>query len=231
MFGSAAHRSHLNFSECPTAQFWEAESSPEMARQYRAANQVRFPGPLALPGWVFCDLFVLPGAIGVITGPAKLLDDGMRAALQVGPDERAIMAAYYAAPTLTPGLFVGVSLISLLAGRGLGRLAKSMTLPVLGASVQRGVVQWSNWSLRSHARIGPMRVVGGVPPGHALEHESFVYEIDLRRDGFQLEANLKVLADDLDALASLLDRASAQGNIFVVAPGFDGHHVYLHVEK
>ena len=141
------------------------------------------------------------------------------------------MAAYYAAPTLTPGVFVGVSLISLLSGRGLGRVVKSMTLQTLGASVQRGVAQWSNWSLRSHAKIGPMRLVGRVPSGHALEHESFVYEIDLRREQFHPEANLRVSVDDLEALGGLLDRGRAHGDVFIVSPGFDGHRVHLFVEK
>ncbi|MGB1701447.1 MAG: hypothetical protein ACPHRO_15930, partial [Nannocystaceae bacterium] len=225
MFGSAAHRDRLDLRAWPTARFWEAENSPEMARQYRAANRLRFPGPLALPGWVFSDLFVLPGAIGVITGPAALLEEEMREALQVDLSERAIMAAYYAAPTLTQGLFVGVSLISLLPGRGLGRVVKGMALHALGAEMQRGVAQWSNWSLRSHAKIGPMRIVGGVPSGHALEEESFVYEIDLQREGTSPGANMLVPVDDLETLQGLLRPTPGAAEVFVVSPGFDGTHV------
>ncbi len=231
MFGSAAHRDRLDLGAYPGAKFWEAENSPEMARQYRAANLVRFPGPLALPGWVFCDLFVLPAAIGVITGPAALLEDAMREALAVGVEERAIMAAYYAAPTLTPEMFVGVSLISLLPGRGLGRIAKTMTLRTLRARVQRGVAQWSNWSLRSHARIGPMRLVGAVPSGHALEQQSFVYEIDLQREQRHHEANVTVPVEDLEALQGWLAKARSGRQVFVVPPAFDGKRVHLFVEK
>ena len=231
MFGSAAHRGRLDLGAYSGVRFWDAENSPEMARQYRAANLLRFPGPLALPGWVFCDLFVLPAAIGVVTGPAALLEERMREALSVDAAERAIMAAYYAAPTLTPEMFVGVSLISLLPGRGLGRVAKAMTLRTLRARVQRGVAQWSNWSLRSHAKIGPMRLVGAVPSGHALEQESFVYEIDLQREQFHHEANTTVPVDDLEALRGWLAQARSGREIFIVPPAFDGHEVHLFVEK
>ena len=227
MLGSRVHRPQLDLSGEPGSEFWDAATSPEMARQYRAANRIRFPGPLSLPGWVFCDLFALPGAIGLLLGPAALLEVSTQEALGVSPDGRAIVAAYYAAPTLTPGMVVGVSLISLVPGKGLGHIVKAHTLAALRARVQRGVAQWSNWSLRSHAKIGPMKIIGPVPPGHALQAESFVYEVALGGGG-PSTSNVSVDVRDTTGLAQVLDDVAAGVSTHIVPPAFDGARVYLH---
>lgn len=159
--GSAANRASLNL--CPLGvpgTFLDAAEHPELVARYLDANRRAFPPPLELPGWVLVDLFLMPGAIGL------LLD---------GDD---VVAAYVAAPTVQAGVVVGVSLFSHRPGLGLGLLVKRLTLAMLRAEVQRGITQWSSPSLRTHTRVGPMRVEGAAPAIHGAQ-DTFVYRISL----------------------------------------------------
>lgn len=159
--GSAANRASLDL--CPLgvpAEFLDAADHPEVVQRYLEANRRAFPPPLELPGWVLVDLYLMPGAIG-------LLLDG---------DE--IVAAYVAAPTVQQGTVVGVSLFSHRPGLGLGVRVKRLTLAMLRAEVQRGITQWASPSMRTHTRIGPMRVEGPAPRVHGADG-SFVYRIEL----------------------------------------------------
>jgi hypothetical protein len=157
--GSAAARDHLDLRAggIVDVTFADAARSAELVGRYHALNLRRFGGPLALPGWVLADLYLLPAAI-------TLLMEG-----------EAILAAYYAAPTLVPGAFVGVSLLSAREGEGLGTAVKALGLAVLGARVARGVTQWSSRALAVHARFGDLVVEGPAPAVHGLAEHSFVY--------------------------------------------------------
>ena len=159
--GAAANRASLDlFPLGVPATFLDAAEHPELVARYLDANRRAFPPPLELAGWVLVDLFLMPGAIG-------LLLDG---------DE--IVAAYVAAPTVQPGTVVGVSLFSHQPGLGLGLRVKRLTLAMLRAEVQRGITQWSSPSLRTHTRVGPMRVEGPAPAVHGAAG-TFVYRIEL----------------------------------------------------
>lgn len=159
--GAAANRVALDL--CPLgvpAVFLDAAAHPDLVARYLDANRRAFPPPLELPGWVLVDCYLMPGAIG-------LLLDG---------DE--IVAAYVAAPTVVPGTVVGVSLFCHRPGHGLGLRVKQLTLAMLRAEVQRGITQWSSPSLRTHTRVGPMRVEGPAPAAHGAAG-TFVYRIEL----------------------------------------------------
>ncbi|MCC6559408.1 MAG: hypothetical protein IT372_41330 [Polyangiaceae bacterium] len=201
---------------CP-ARYLAAEERPDLAERYRAENLASFPGELALPGWVLSDLYLLPGAIGL------LLDR-----------DEAIAAAYFAAPTVTPGLFIGVSLFSRRPGIQAGAWIKALTLKMMKARRLRGVAQWSSPSLRVHTRMGPLRVVGAVPGIHELRARSFVYESDLADDASWQDAmarrstlspTRRIHSADSGELGRLLDRAEAGERIMIPPPGLDpeGH--------
>jgi hypothetical protein len=210
--------------------YYAAEDHPDLVERYRAANGYAFPGELALPGWVLSDLYLLPGAIGLLLCPARTLAVPLRKRLGLHADDKAIAAAYLGAPTVTPGLFIGVSLISLLPGIHAGAWVKATSLRMLRATRMRGIAQWQNPSVRVHTRMGPLRVVGAVPGTHEFRHKSFVYETDLGSDARWRDAMARKLSipptrrlppDDASALNDLLTRAEQGEQIHIVPPGLD----------
>lgn len=212
------------------AVYFPAERHPELVALYREANALAFPGALSLPGWVLSDLYLLPGAIGLLTCEASYLDVPIRKRLGLRPDDTAIAAAYLGAPTVHPGTFIGVSLLSLIPRVLAGAWVKALTLRMLGAKRLRGVAQWQNPSVRVHTRMGPIRVVSSVPGTHEFKAKSFVYESDLRDDSawglamqrkVDMPIDLRIAGSDHDELAKILDRAESGEPIYIVPPGLD----------
>lgn len=212
------------------ARYFEAERHPALVERYRAANLYSFPGELALPGWVLSDLYLMPGAIGLLICPATELKPPVRKRLELHPDDEAIAAAYVGAPSVVPGRFVGVSLISLVPGIHAGAWVKALTLKMLRAKSLRGIAQWSNPSLRVHTRMGPIRIVGAVPGTHEFRARSFVYESHLEDEALWGEAMARKLtptptqrikSDDAPALTDLLRRAEEGETLLLVPPGLD----------
>jgi hypothetical protein len=165
--GMASVAEHLDLRAGGIADvtFVDAARAPDLIARYHALNRARFDGPLALPGWVLADLYLMPAAITLL-----MRDD-------------AIVAAYYAAPTLAPGEVVGVSLLSAREGQGLGTAAKALGLAVLRARVARGVTQWESRALPVHARFGDLQVEGPAPAVHGLADTTFCYRCVLGRVG------------------------------------------------
>ena len=212
------------------AEFFAAESHPELVALYRESNALAFPGELSLPGWVLSDLYLLPGAIGLLTCEARVLDIPVRKRLGLRPDDRAIAAAYLGAPTIHPGTFIGVSLLSLVPRVLAGAWVKALTLRMLGASRLRGVAQWQNPSVRVHTRMGPMRVVSSVPGTHEFKAKSFVYESDLSDEvtwssamqrRYEGPIDAKIQATDHEELGRVLARAERGERILIIPPGLD----------
>src|ERR1700677_641173 len=91
--GAGANREALDLA--PSGQpieFLDAARHPAWVARYHAANQARFTGPVALPGWVLVDLYLMPAAIGLVTCPARYCDvrpEGL------ADDDEAVAAAYY----------------------------------------------------------------------------------------------------------------------------------------
>lgn len=211
-------------------RYYPAEEHPNLVERYRDANGMAFPGELSLPGWVLSDLYLLPSAIGLLTCPGSFLDVPTRKRLGVHPDDVAIAAAYFCAPTVTPGTFIGVSLLSLVPRILAGAWVKSLTLRMVRAAKLRGVAQWKSPAVRVHTRMGPLRVVSAVPGTHEFRARSFVYESDLssperwtgamarRSDRSPSE---KIHSDDVDRLGALCQRAEDGELIYVLPPGLD----------
>jgi hypothetical protein len=240
--GAGANREALDLAPFGhSIDFIDAAAHPEWVRRYHAANLARFPGLLALPGWVLVDLYLMPAAIGLVTCPARLCDfrpEGL------GDDDETVAAAYYAAPSVLAGTFVGVSLISLRERIRAAGVIKALTLAMLRARRQRGIAQWHNRSVRVHSRLGPLRVEGPVPGAHERSVESFVYSIDLT-DHAAVEAAMRrpaglpdpdpprgagwIPVDDRQALGDLLHRAAAGEVISILPPGLsaDGKNVLV----
>ena len=210
--------------------YYAAEAHPTLVERYRDANSAAFPGALSLPGWVLSDLYLLPAAIGLIVCPARMLDVPKRKQLCLRGDDLAIAAAYFCAPTLRDGVFVGVSLLSLLPRVLAGAWVKTLTLKMVRAERLRGVVQWGSPALRVHTRMGPLRVVSSVPGTHEFRAKSFVYESDLRdQDAWEqamarrgsFEVSEHIALDDEERLHALCLRAEQGERILIVPPGRD----------
>lgn len=223
------------------AEFFDAAergAHPDWVGRYLEANQRAFGGPLALPGWVLVDCYLMPGAIGLLVGPA-VEGERVEADPSVATSERAeaaagerVVAAYVALPSVEPGVFVGCSLFSFEPGGGVARLVKALTLKMLRARVQRGIAQWHNGSLRVHTRMGPLRLEGPVPEVHGQAADSFAYRVELgdearwgralrgEPDGAGAPA-VWVPVDDRARLGRLLGRAREGEIVEVCAPGLD----------
>lgn len=200
----------------------------DLVEQYLRLNHHAFRS-LPLPRWVLSDLYLLPGVIGLVLGPASRLDPEARAVARAG-EGPAILAAYVGAPSLVPGRFIGVSLIGFSAGLGAGAWAKALTLKMVRATSLRGVTQWDTGSLKVHTRMGALRVVGPAPGGHELGGQSFVYECDLS-DETQLELAMRralperptarVPTKDAESLARIVGGAARGERHVILPPGLD----------
>jgi hypothetical protein len=214
-------------------EYLDAAANAAWVERYHAANRARFPEPLALPGWVLVDFYLLPAAIGLLTCPARLCDTRPEG---LGDDDETVAAAYYAAPSIVPGTVVGVSLISLREGIGAAAIIKALTLKMLRATTQQGIAQWDNASLRVHTRMGALRLLGPVPGAHGKAETSFLYAVDLADENRWQESMTRsrkasseapegaawIPVADRDALRELLDRAAAGERIEILAPGLSG---------
>ncbi len=220
-------------------RYLAAEEHPTLVERYRSANQYALPGELALPGWSALRISISSPARRSACCFARRAPFALRfrKRLALRLDDEAIAAAYLAAPTVTPGLFIGVSLISLVPDIVAGAWVKALTLRMLRAKRMRGVAQWANPAVRVHTRMGPLRVVGAVPGTHAFRSRSFVYECLLDDDGrwhaamarkLSVTPSHRVLATDTDTLRTILDRAEAGERITIVPPGLDasGHVLF-----
>ncbi|MEP7126543.1 MAG: hypothetical protein ABJE95_36770 [Byssovorax sp.] len=215
------------------AEYLDAAANAAWVERYHAANRARFPEPLALPGWVLVDLYLLPAAIGVLTCPARLCDARPAG---LGDDDEAVAAAYYAAPSIVAGTVVGVSLISLREGIGAAAIIKALTLKMLRATTQQGIAQWDNPSLRVHTRMGALRLLGPAPSAHEKGASSFLYAVDLTDDISWREAMTRkekatteapagaswMPVADHAALRELLSCAANGERIHILPPGLSG---------
>lgn len=227
--GSAAHRKVVS----PTpfgmaARYVEAESHPELVSTYLSANRQAFSGPLALPGWVLTDLYLLPGIVGLLVGPIDAFKT--RWPVEALPDGRGVMAAYYAAPSLAPGLFIGVSLLSAASGIGAGGMIKALTLKMNNASRLRGVSSWSAPAIRAHVSVGPLQLLSRTPGPHEHQATSFVYETSVANE-LRLRQSLRgehkvaicdrVELGDQASLDRVIHRVAEGEQLAIVSPGVD----------
>lgn len=235
--GAAANGDVLDLKPAGVpVKFLAAEHHGELVRQYRELNQLAFQS-IGVPSWVLSDLYLLPGVIGLLRCPARMLEDKAREKLKLAGETMAIGAAYYAAPSVVPGLFIGVSLMSFVRGIRAGSWVKMLTLKMLRAKRMRGVAQWNNPSMRVHTRLGPLRLVGRVPGDHDYADRSFLYETDLMDEVRQIAAmerqlrlppTLRIAVDDMAALNDLLRRAEEGEELHIVPPGVEAGRILLH---
>ncbi len=207
----------------------EPSENRELVEQYLRLNHHAFR-TLPLPRWVLSDLYLMPGVIGLVLGPASRLEPEARAVARAG-EGRAILAAYVGAPSVVPGRFVGVSLIGFSSGLGAGAWAKVLTLKMVRATSLRGVTQWDTGSLKVHTRMGPLRVVGPAPGGHELGGQSFAYECDLTDESVLAAAmqrslppqpSVAVPSEDVETLGRIAEAAARGERHLILPPGLDG---------
>ncbi|GAC1351082.1 MAG: hypothetical protein NVSMB1_00730 [Polyangiales bacterium] len=233
-------------------EFLDAATNAAWIAHYHRSNQAAFGGPLALPGWVLVDFYLMPGAIGMLTCQAEHLPKRHRAELGLHKDDQAIAAAYVATPCVAPLEVMGCSLISFSPSSGAARMIKALTLKMLKAKRQRGVAQWGNKSLWVHTRMGVLKLEGPVPASHERWEESFVYTVDLSDERRWVDALRGVRETDrfgssdsalhaslpepewipisaVGRLHDLLRRANEGEQVELLPPGLssDGTHVFV----
>jgi hypothetical protein len=212
--GARANRPHLDLEPFGVPCEWlPAEDHPELCEQYLALNRAKFPD-LPLERWVLSDVYLLPGAI------VGVMDR----------DDR-ILSAWVGLPSVVRHERIGVSLLSV--APGMGAWAKAFGARVHRARSLRGVARWASKSLRTHVRMGPLRVLGPVPGGR--DDGAFAYATDL--DDGTWEAAMagqldwpvlrRVRADDRIATDGILEAAAAGEPVRIVPPGLDGGWVTL----
>jgi len=181
-------------------QRWAAEDHSERCTEYLALNRKSFPN-LPLPGWVLSDVYLLTGGIVMLTQGTHIL------------------SAWVGLP-FKPGVRLGVSLFSQVAGWG--AWTKSFGAAAWGVHTVRGVVQWNARAIRTHLRLGPLRIVGRIPGEHELG--GFVYETALEPEIWAsamqrtlgIPADTWIAAEDSAALQRVIARCEAGERWWVV---------------
>lgn len=167
------------------------ESDRRFFRLVAAGNSLAF-GPLAMPLWVQLDCCSLPGALFGFAVPRADLPAGVWENLRgryremfgfelQHPIEEHVgwvpVSEYCAIASPDGATVVGVSLYTLLRGRGLGLRSKAFALACLKAVRQVGVTQYDNPSIRTHASLAPLEIRAARAVNHTHPERSFVYEI------------------------------------------------------
>jgi hypothetical protein len=241
----------------PDVLFFDVLTQESLAfyRLLNAANHLVFGG-LGMPAWVQLDCCTLPSAmVGFSLSRAQLPLGlwgrlmGQVAALFGTDAQRQFenyegpvpVSEYCAVPTFEEGAVVGFSLFSLLPHRGLGLRTKALALRAYGAQRQVGVAQYTNAAVRTHAMLGPLRILAPQAWPHSRHEDTFVYELQVPsaamldqavRDGFTVRPASYDL--EVDASAAQVRHAMARhGVLAIVAPGLVtvGHHKLLRLVR
>lgn len=141
-------------------------------------NAVAFGG-IAMPRWVQLDAAVLPSAFVGWALPADHVPAELLSHLGGRTNDALVpVAEALSVPTAEPGLWSSFSLASVLPGRHLGLAAKVLSLAAYRAERALGVTQYDNSALRTHTRLGPLRIVEPWLPFHSHADTSFLYRLD-----------------------------------------------------
>ncbi|MFZ0091348.1 MAG: hypothetical protein WAL63_17695 [Solirubrobacteraceae bacterium] len=214
-------------------------SVDDLMRVYNVLNATAFGDKgIPLQNWVMIDLGLLPSAFVLITLPvaraaAAMAGDGdrppghgrARRVLSAVLDEAARLAyagpipvaGYCAAPTPTPGSWVGWSLCSAIPG--IGTTAKGLGLEVYRARTLTGIAQFSDLGLRVHRKFGRMEVLRAVLDLHPVAH-TMVYRTDVYESDAETTPTMWMDCRDLAAQREMQARLDAgTSRFYVLSPG------------
>jgi len=217
----------------------------DLMRVYNVLNATAFGDKgIPLQNWVMIDLGLLPSAFLLITltagraaaamtdprlsaaqrtRVARVLSAVLAEAQRLGHRGPIPVAGYCAAPTPSPGAWVGWSLCSAIPG--LGTVAKGVALRAYDAATVTGVAQFPDPALRVHRKFGRMRVLAAVLELHPVPH-TMVYRTDVFEDDACAPPPTALLpAHDGAAQATLQERIDAGAEVYVLPPGLDGDRV------
>ncbi len=158
---------------------------------------------IGMPWWVMVDCALMPAGFFGVMGPAKLLSENKRKLIDnilkeipmpLGVDDPALtqplrddeIIPLAEASTLAcamPDKISSYSLYSLVPG--LAIIAKSLSLSAyqkLGRSLQMGIAQYDNKSLRIHTQFGPLEIMNFAVPLHTLSEKTFYYRLEIPTD-------------------------------------------------
>lgn len=126
---------------------------------------------MVMDKWAFLDCAALPGAIVGFMAHKELLGEKVFAQLNYDCDWLPI-SLFMAIPTMTHNVWFGHNLSSL--GRkiekplkGLGVMTKLLGIKVLGIKNMMGATQWGNIAVKTHLKLGPLRLMSSWTPNHS----------------------------------------------------------------
>lgn len=161
----------------------EDEDNAEFARILNHSNQLAFGGPkdMGMPLWVMLDCAIIPTAMIGFMLDCEDVPDELWDLLELDDDYEGWVpiSEYCAALSVEPGCVSGFSLHSHISHMGIATRTKALAMAVLGAKSQIGVTQFTNPSIRVHARFGPMEILLHRPAVHTHSDDSFVYRLEL----------------------------------------------------
>lgn len=135
---------------------------------------------LGMPRWVMLDCCLLPTAMIGYEVPRSALPPSDAALLDPsGELEWIAVSEYVGIPSVERGRFVGVSLFSLVQGKGLGVRSKALGLKALGCTELIGVTQYDSPGVAVHLAFGPLAIVSETVAVHSRPGETFVYRLDV----------------------------------------------------
>lgn len=189
-------------------------------------NHLAFGGDgMGMPLWVLLDCGILPSAVVGYALPRERVSDDLWAQVSdprtrdTYDDPLVPLAEYCACPTLEAGCVSGFSLQSQLVRQGLGTRTKALAMLVYGARAVVGVTQFTNPSIRAHARFGPLEILVHRPVVHTHAANSFTYRLDLPPD----EALLAMARGELDRV----EAAEPPGEAWAFDPACEADHARL----
>lgn len=216
---------------------------------------------IGMPWWVMVDCALMPAGFFGVRGPAKLLAPEKRKLINeilkeipmpLGVNDASLTAPLHddeiiplaEASTLAcamPDKISSYSLYSLVPG--LAVVAKSLSLSAyrqLGRSLQMGIAQYDNKSLRIHTQFGPLEIMNFAVPLHTLSEKTFYYRLEIPSEqtlaalsrGETITSAITgtpemVAVDDVKRHAEFERRRLAGTHrYYVVAPGLTGDKKY-----
>lgn len=230
-----------------------------------AANGAVYSGGVSLgigmPWWVMVDCALMPAGFFGVMGPAKLLSDNKRSIINkiladipmpqgvndpslIAPlqdDEIIPLAEASTLACAMPDKISSYSLYSLVPG--LAIIAKSLSLSAykqLGRSLQMGIAQYDNKSLRIHTQFGPLEIMNFAVPLHTYSERTFYYRLEIPDDNHLQELlGGKTLKSKLPAAPQMISvtdvakrkefekrRAAGTHRYYLAAPGLTDDNQY-----
>lgn len=215
----------------------------EFLRMLAMVDQLTFgPFGMDMPGWVFYDCAVMPGAVFGLGIRANRMEDWARQAMKVpdGYDGLVPLSQFIAIPILSgfeggepvPKTWLLYTLESMnqispgIAPFGTLHLTLYLGLQVFPIHELWGTTQWRSPKLEVYADMGPLQLVTAWTPAHSLPR-TFSFQIQPRVAQLSSILAAPRAHPDSPPPNSLLDADDAQALMELQAEIEEGHRVVI----